>query len=609
MQQSSGNNRSLFGGPSGFRLAFWTGALIYLMVQARRVGGVFSYLTLPDNDDAMRLVSVLDFLGGQGWYDMVQHRAMPPEGLSMHWSRLVDLPLAGLVWFFDLFASRDIALALTAAVWPMLLFFVFLVITGRVARQVFGYSAAAFAVIAAGAMPMLSSSVFPVGRVDHNNVQLICMLLAISAAIMPGKPTLRGIIGGLAAAVSLAVGLETIVVLALVGIVLSVQHVLDHPGATDRLLGYGIALGGAAPLLFLIQTDPALWELSRCDQLSRTTLVLTGSAMAFSVIVYLSREMVVSTRSRLLLTGGLIALVLVALWPVLSPCREGPFSVLPPKVRDLILGNITESLSEMRMFAKDPRLATQLLFPPLLVALLLGLFVLGGPGPGRRPAAVLLVFVLLGLAGLFYQVRTVIWGLAAMPLAFGVGISWAANSHWRSLRRSKPVLLVIATILILYPHILTGSTLFAALLKNDVQGEERKLSLADKNCSRRDGLAALNGISPAGILAPLNLGTKILLFTPHSIFAAPYHRAPEAYWNGTLAFMGGDKDMAQRLRATGADYVLVCSGETYASQNSIGSRLARGEVPGWLQQVDIGDGPARLLEVKRDELKRFLNGG
>lgn len=52
------------------------------------VGG----LVLPDTDDAMRLVQIRDLLAGQGWFDMSQHRLMPPNGAGMHWSRLVDAP-------------------------------------------------------------------------------------------------------------------------------------------------------------------------------------------------------------------------------------------------------------------------------------------------------------------------------------------------------------------------------------------------------------------------------------------------------------------------------------------------------------------------------------
>ena len=45
-------------------------------------------------DDAMRLVQVRDLLAGQGWFDLTQYRLNPPDGVAMHWSRLIDLPIA-----------------------------------------------------------------------------------------------------------------------------------------------------------------------------------------------------------------------------------------------------------------------------------------------------------------------------------------------------------------------------------------------------------------------------------------------------------------------------------------------------------------------------------
>jgi hypothetical protein len=53
---------------------------------------------LPDPDDALRLVELRDWLGGQGWFDVTQYRIDPAHGgVAMHWSRLVDVPLAAVV--------------------------------------------------------------------------------------------------------------------------------------------------------------------------------------------------------------------------------------------------------------------------------------------------------------------------------------------------------------------------------------------------------------------------------------------------------------------------------------------------------------------------------
>src|SRR5258708_38656527 len=55
--------------------------------------GVFDAMS---TDDAMRLVEVRDLIAGQAWFDLAQHR-LDPAGVSMHWSRVIDAPLAALL--------------------------------------------------------------------------------------------------------------------------------------------------------------------------------------------------------------------------------------------------------------------------------------------------------------------------------------------------------------------------------------------------------------------------------------------------------------------------------------------------------------------------------
>jgi hypothetical protein len=53
------------------------------------------YFALGDTDDNMRIMQVRALLHGQGWFDLRQYRMNPPLGANIHWSRLVDLPIAG----------------------------------------------------------------------------------------------------------------------------------------------------------------------------------------------------------------------------------------------------------------------------------------------------------------------------------------------------------------------------------------------------------------------------------------------------------------------------------------------------------------------------------
>ena len=50
-----------------------------------------------DPDDQLRLVQLRDFLGGQSWWDSSQYRLNAPDGAPMHWSRLIELPLAAII--------------------------------------------------------------------------------------------------------------------------------------------------------------------------------------------------------------------------------------------------------------------------------------------------------------------------------------------------------------------------------------------------------------------------------------------------------------------------------------------------------------------------------
>ena len=76
---------------------------------------------LSDTDDNMRMSQVRAWLnGGQDWYDLRQYKLNWPDGANMHWSRLVDLPLAGLMLLGRLFLTGPQAEQLAIAVAPLI---------------------------------------------------------------------------------------------------------------------------------------------------------------------------------------------------------------------------------------------------------------------------------------------------------------------------------------------------------------------------------------------------------------------------------------------------------------------------------------------------------
>ena len=78
------------------------------------------WFNLPDTDDNMRIMQVRGLLHGQGWFDLRQHRMNPPFGANIHWSRLVDLPIAGLILVLRPLLGGAAAERWAVAIAPML---------------------------------------------------------------------------------------------------------------------------------------------------------------------------------------------------------------------------------------------------------------------------------------------------------------------------------------------------------------------------------------------------------------------------------------------------------------------------------------------------------
>ncbi|MBK8543458.1 MAG: hypothetical protein IPL62_07705 [Caulobacteraceae bacterium] len=96
--------------------AMWAALTVLFILLNRHA---IASMSLPDSDDYLRLQQVRDWLAGQNWFDVTQHRINPPVGGILHWSRLVDIPIAlGLLALKPLIGQANaelvVALALPA---------------------------------------------------------------------------------------------------------------------------------------------------------------------------------------------------------------------------------------------------------------------------------------------------------------------------------------------------------------------------------------------------------------------------------------------------------------------------------------------------------------
>ncbi len=579
---------SLFESEQSYRAALPTMVLVYLASQMPDARVMISNGAGLTTDDAMRLVEVRDLLAGQAWYDLFQHRVLPPEGLSMHWSRYIDAPMALMMGALQPFFGLDMAGRIIAILWPLLLGVVFILATAALTKRLYGRQAAFLSLLVIPSYELLAGSGFGVGSTDHHAVQIILMLGLFAMTVLPDRPMLRGLAGGVLAALSLAVGLEMILFIGLAGVLMVLAFVLGRGGSDRRLTGFSAALALTTPLLMAGQLDPSLWVVPVCDAISPPLLALTTAAFVASAVLVLAGRFVQTPMARAGVTLAVGAVAGVILLPAIQPCLAGPYTAMSAEIQQSVLSRIQEIKPASFYFATDGGRVISLLLPIYAVTLLFALTVLAGRGRG----VVLLAFLAMGAVLSFWQFRMLTMGLPVVAVAFGAGAAWAMSQRaaWARLGGVAVILCVLLSRPLAIGYL---------KLNREGPGQAQGKAAMSEQCNDLDQMAVLNSVPTGIVFNPINLGPIILLGSPHSVTSAPYHRSADAFVNGTLPFEGNEAGLRAAVDRTRADYVLLCKGDTYGAADSIGTALAKGEPRSWLTEVPLNGSNLLLLKVAR----------
>lgn len=554
--------------------------------------GTITRLRVPDTDDAMRLVGVRDLLAGQGWYDNVQYRFLPPGGVQSHWSRLVDAPIAGLILLLSPIAGRPLAEGLTAVLWPLLLLGLFCLMVYRGVRERFGPRAAVLAVfVATQTFGILVQ--FQAGRVDHHNLQILAIFGLALCLVRGGlRP---GLVGGGLAALSLAIGLEALPYIALGALFLAGDWVLRGRAALPAFLGFGLGLSAAFPL-FAAQTAPSLWGTAYCDALSPPWLWLAAGGCAAALACAGLDRRLTSAGARLglaALCGGALLGGFAALFPA---CLGGPFPDMTPLVRAHWLHTVNEMSSVPKFVAW--RQWEILAFYPILVVAAAAATWAAFRGPERRLFRVAALFLWPGVLLGFVQLRGIYVAVAFVPLVAGPVIdrALAAAPHLRGARLWGALALSAG---------LVGSSwtalalLAGALTPTAANGRDPGGAVT---CHADAAVAPLAALPPGTVLAPIFIGPSILLRTPHSVVGAPYHRAIPGLTAVIEGLGGTEADLRRQVRAHDIRYLATCPsrpGDDLQAETAFVTRLTRGEIAvPWLEPVDLPGSALRVWRVR-----------
>ncbi|WP_225870508.1 hypothetical protein [Sphingobium sp. EP60837] len=555
-------------------------------------------LGFRDPDDAMRLQQVRDWIGGQPFLDVSQHRVNPPLGGPMHWSRIVDMPIAAIILLLRPVLGTHLAEVLACAIVPLLLLGGLVWALHVATRRIAGEAAAMLAPLLLLTTPTILVQFGPL-RVDHHGWQILMATIALAGA-MDLRGARGGMVAGAAMAVWLQISSEGLPYAALFAVVFALRQWLDKR-ETDRFITYAATLGMAAlPLLALLRGTAPLVQV-RCDALSSAYI---WPLLAFATVTPLAFRLIspVSAKGRFLaaaLGGGAAAGLFVLTG---RPCLTGnPFQALGPVAYKLWYLQVMEG----QPIWKQARSMMGLTLIPAIAGLA-GSIMAARFAEARDAHDRWLVVALL-LTGATMVAILVMRAMSVAHVLALPGTAWLMLALFRRAQQQRAALVRVfasSAVALLTPAALCAIWIVAT---SATSKSEEKAPTPAAECRTETALAPLRQLPKSTLFAPLDMGPDILIRTRHNVVGTAHHRnaagitavvegftAPPARARAILAELNGGK---------GSDYLVACPGlnefEHYAKEHegSLAWTLARGRPPAWLKPALSGAKSLRVYRV------------
>jgi hypothetical protein len=567
-------------------------------------GAVVREHGLVDTDSYMRVLRIMDLYRGGGWYNTMTDRLGAPEGLSLHWTRPVDLLILlpallahlfgvpvdrAVYWIGASFSSICHILACFAAAWA-----------AKPLWQSSGHRFAALILLTNAAA--FGYGIF--GRADHHTLLLLmtalmlgCMLRAALGDARPGErrrwATLGGVCAGFGVWVSPEMMVPIVPVIATLGLFwldapLDRKRMPDANGIQDWAApGAAFSLAMAAVMLIAIPIEqpPAHWLSPEYDKVSIPYLVLPLLWAA----VFLAAQRVrggVLLRS---LAGAGLAVVGAGLLFLLYPdLLLGPLSVDPRLKTDFL-----DSVQEMQPLwpTSIDRLRN---FLPLIgqsvTAIVLLPFAFRAWRSGARWSALLLT-----MAFGFMLIGALLHARLGVELAPTIAIICAGFFYLTEQKLEGKSRLLRTPVLVMVAVWLTCGPLFSvAFLPQPPEGQTCPIGkLADWLNSARPGIGA--GVSPEPIVMTddISYAPELAFRTPYRFVAGPYHRNPQAIFDTADAMLDQKGDTAHAiLEKRQVALVIRCIDVVvprYQDPDHFNfyADLGRAKPPAWLTRIEL----------------------
>lgn len=550
-----------------------------------------------DNDDVMRLVEVRDWLSGQSWFDLMQVRLGLEGGTLMHWSRLVDLPIGGLIRLFSLFAgSPEQAEALALTVWPLLLGLLFIAAAGFGGRRMGGVSTMHIGFGLASLFVFTSVRFYP-GSIDHHNLQQVLMVFLAACLIDRRRGGISHVLAGITAAIAIAIGAETVPIVAVACACVAVQWAWHGEAFGAPARAFGLSLCLAITGLFVATVPPAQYGLVTCDNLSLGFYSLTalGGAGLFMLALGVKRA---SQKQRFLALGGLGIAMLAAAVLIAPQCLGSPLAGLDPMLRDLWLNNVTEAQPFLSQLRHEPSTIGGFYAVGLFAIAICTFRVLD-----REKAEIHLVLLaMIGIAWIvsLIQVRGSFLANAITILPLSLIIDDLRRQSHAEPENINAGFVYVITVLMSVPVV----WVFLGAVSTKGIGNSISISAlteasapkrAAETCTSRADMKALATLPPGVIAAPSESGTTILRYTPHRVLSAPYHRNQGGMLTELHIGLASAMESEAFLKGAQVTVLAFCATDPQTQAlirlkpDGLYADLSNGKVPPYLQALPVAD--------------------
>jgi hypothetical protein len=545
-----------------------------------------------DPDDAMRLVQVRDWLAGQSWFDVTQYRLNAPWGGPMHWSRLVDIPIASVILLARPFLGQVGAETAALIVVPLVTLGIAMLLVYRIGAKLMPGPAALLAVLATpaslGAMKQMR-----IMRIDHHGWQIVLALVSV-LAMMDKQARRAGLIAGAAMALWLNISIEGLPFAAGVGAWFAFEWLRD-PSTAERLKSYLGSLTVTSVALFVSTHAPSTWAAHPHDAVNDAHFAAFGAAWLCSLAGV--RSGMVDVRKRLAILAATGIASAIAMFGVDPHALDGPFSSLPPLVKTYWYNGVDEGRPIWQL---DPKDAVASLAQPF-VGLVGALLAIWKAPAGERREWIIFAYALgvLTVSGIFVIREATYASVVSLP-----GTAFLCDFALVRARRISAtpirVLATSASVFIMAPAYAAPALVMPAdpRLVNAIE--------ASDFCVHRSELQKLDALPPTDLAAPLDITTAILASTHHRAIAGGYHRMPNAIRDVILLFMTSPDEARAILARRHIHYLVFCPHTPESvwwsrhGPNGLAARLNANRPPDWLEPVDLHLRGLRVWKVRND---------